>query len=252
MGFRFRKSISIMPGVRLNFGKKSVGVSTGNKWGGVNINSRTGTTYRVSVPGTGTSYTTTSKQSKRTSSGNEQKTDRPLLPLILFILLVLGIGGAIKDMILEKIEGEPYVLNASVSTVDPSPVRALPIEAEEPAEPLDRAELAPFVAAENSNIYHANSCPSLEGKASENFAQFLTADAAALAGYAPHSVCTAEDAPTPAPEFSHAFVASQWSNKYHVKGCPYAQQIDPENIIYFESNAAARDAGYEECKECMG
>lgn len=251
MGFRFRKSISIMPGVRLNFGKKSVGVSAGNKWGGVSVNSRTGTTYRVSVPGTGASYTTSSKQSKRTSSGNEQKPDRPLLPLILFILFVLGIGGAIKDMVLDKIEGEPYVLSAPVSSVSP-PVRALPIEAEEPDEPLDRVELAPFVAAENSSIYHANSCTSLEGKASENFAQFLTAEAAALAGYAPHSVCTTEDAPTPAPEFSHAFVASRRSNKYHVKGCPYAQQIDPENIIYFESNAAARDAGYEECKECMG
>ena len=57
MGLRFRKSVKIAPGVKLNFGKKSVGLSVGNKYGGVSINSRTGATTRVSMPGSGFSYT---------------------------------------------------------------------------------------------------------------------------------------------------------------------------------------------------
>ena len=58
MGMRFRKSITVAPGVRLNIGKKSVGVSVGNKYGGVSYNTRTGARARVSAPGTGLSYST--------------------------------------------------------------------------------------------------------------------------------------------------------------------------------------------------
>ena len=56
MGTRFRKSVKIAPGVKLNVGKKSVGVSVGGKHGGVSMNSRNGARARVSAPGTGLSY----------------------------------------------------------------------------------------------------------------------------------------------------------------------------------------------------
>lgn len=52
MAFRFRKSIKMAPGVKLNVGKKSVGVSVGGKYGGVSFNSRSGSRARVSAPGT--------------------------------------------------------------------------------------------------------------------------------------------------------------------------------------------------------
>lgn len=58
MGLRFRRSVKIAPGTRLNIGKKSVGISFGGKYGGISTNSRTGTTARISAPGTGVSYTT--------------------------------------------------------------------------------------------------------------------------------------------------------------------------------------------------
>lgn len=58
MWFRFRKSVRLGKGVKLNFGKRSAGVSFGGRRGGVSINSRTGTRARVSVPGTGISYST--------------------------------------------------------------------------------------------------------------------------------------------------------------------------------------------------
>lgn len=58
MGLRFRKSIKLAPGVKLNLGSKSAGISVGGKYGGVSYNSRTGARARVSAPGTGISYTT--------------------------------------------------------------------------------------------------------------------------------------------------------------------------------------------------
>ena len=70
MAFRFRKSIKIFPGIKINFGKKSVGVSIGNKLGGVSINSKTGTTTRVSVPGTGISYTQKAKKTIPSKTAN--------------------------------------------------------------------------------------------------------------------------------------------------------------------------------------
>lgn len=57
MGLRYRKSVKLGKGVKLNIGKKSAGISIGGKHGGVSINSRTGATGRVSAPGTGLSYT---------------------------------------------------------------------------------------------------------------------------------------------------------------------------------------------------
>ena len=57
MGLRVRKSIKVAPGVKLNVGKKSVGVSVGGKHGGVSVNSKSGVNTRISVPGTGVSYT---------------------------------------------------------------------------------------------------------------------------------------------------------------------------------------------------
>ncbi|MUG32395.1 DUF4236 domain-containing protein [Psychrobacter sanguinis] len=57
MGFRFRKSIKIAPGVRLNIGKKGISsVSVGGRGARINIGKR-GTTASTGLPGTGLSYT---------------------------------------------------------------------------------------------------------------------------------------------------------------------------------------------------
>lgn len=56
MGFGFRKSIKIAPGVRFNVGSRSMGVSFGGRGMRYSINSRTGSRATVSLPGTGLSY----------------------------------------------------------------------------------------------------------------------------------------------------------------------------------------------------
>lgn len=58
MGLRFKKSFKVAPGVKINVGKKSMGVSVGGKYGGISTNTKSGSHMRVSAPGTGLSYTT--------------------------------------------------------------------------------------------------------------------------------------------------------------------------------------------------
>ena len=74
MGFRFRKSKKILPGVRLNFSNKSVGVSLGGKHARVSVNSSGRKTYSASIPGTGISYVKTSS-GKHTSEQNHSASE---------------------------------------------------------------------------------------------------------------------------------------------------------------------------------
>jgi len=63
MPFRFRRSISIFKGVRLNFGKRGASLSLGGKGLSVNLSGR-GARTTVGLPGTGLSYTTSTKAGK--------------------------------------------------------------------------------------------------------------------------------------------------------------------------------------------
>lgn len=56
MGFRFRKSLGLGKGVRLNVGRRSASVSLGNKLFGTTVGTK-GVRRRASLPGTGVSYT---------------------------------------------------------------------------------------------------------------------------------------------------------------------------------------------------
>lgn len=57
MGFRFRGSVRIAPGMRLNFGKRGTSLSVGGR--GVTTNfSKRGTRTTFSLRGTGMSYVT--------------------------------------------------------------------------------------------------------------------------------------------------------------------------------------------------
>lgn len=68
MGFRFRKSFKIAPGVRLNLSRKSTGLSFGGKGFRYSVSSSGRRTTTVGIPGTGISYSTTSGNRKK--SGN--------------------------------------------------------------------------------------------------------------------------------------------------------------------------------------
>ncbi len=60
VGFRFRRSIRIFPGLRLNLGKRGVSASIGVRGAHVTVGP-TGTRTTVGLPGSGVSYTTMSR-----------------------------------------------------------------------------------------------------------------------------------------------------------------------------------------------
>ena len=65
MAMKFRKSIKLAPGVRLNLGKSSAGLSIGGKGLRYSINTRGRKTTTVGIPGTGISYSSSSSSKKK-------------------------------------------------------------------------------------------------------------------------------------------------------------------------------------------
>lgn len=78
MGFRFRKSVKIAPGVRLNLNRKSASISLGGKGAHYTVSSTGRKTATVGLPGTGISYSvteSTGKSSSRTKSGGTHSSE---------------------------------------------------------------------------------------------------------------------------------------------------------------------------------
>ena len=113
MGLRFRKSVKIAPGVRLNFGKKSTSVSLGGKGARFTINNKGKKTASFGIPGTGLYYTESigGKKMKKRKSNNvsvqakeiqTMKKSKPKKPIfkkwwfwaiIVWMLLAIAAGG---------------------------------------------------------------------------------------------------------------------------------------------------------------
>lgn len=68
MGLRFRKSIRICKGVRVNFGKTGTSVSFGTRGMRYTVNSKGRETVSVGVPGTGLYYTETLDSNKKSNT----------------------------------------------------------------------------------------------------------------------------------------------------------------------------------------
>ena len=76
MGLRFRKSVTILPGVKLNFGKTGASVSVGTKGLHASLHTSGKLTTTASLPGTGISYVKTKnvkKLAKDVKAKAEQK-----------------------------------------------------------------------------------------------------------------------------------------------------------------------------------
>lgn len=82
MGFRFRKSFKIAPGVRVNVGKKSIGISAGVKGARVSVNSSGRKTTTVGIPGTGLSYQKTEKIGGHAATDKHDQTAPEYTPAV--------------------------------------------------------------------------------------------------------------------------------------------------------------------------
>lgn len=83
MGFRFRKSIKLMPGIRLNISKSGVTTSVGTRGATVNIGAKRIRTT-VGIPGSGLSYTT----SKAVPPSQQASIGR-----VVWVIALLGLAG---------------------------------------------------------------------------------------------------------------------------------------------------------------
>lgn len=89
MGFRFRRSIKILPGVRWNISKKGSSFSFGGRGLTYNVSKR-GTRTTVGIPGTGISYSTSSKS--KASGGSRDSKPEAGSGCGLFLIIVIGMA----------------------------------------------------------------------------------------------------------------------------------------------------------------
>lgn len=74
MGFRFRRSIRILPGVRININKGSTSISVGGRGFHKTYSSTGRVTTSIGIPGTGLSYTTSSNPNRTVARNNNDVT----------------------------------------------------------------------------------------------------------------------------------------------------------------------------------
>lgn len=90
MGFRFRRSIRLLPGLRLNLGKRGVSVSAGIRGAHITVGQE-GTRTTVGIPGTGVSYTDFQRHGANQDSPSapaEQPVQGGVSVLLLLVLVV--------------------------------------------------------------------------------------------------------------------------------------------------------------------
>ena len=100
MGFRFRKSIKLLPGIKLNFSKSGVSTTIGKAGASINISGR-GTRGTVGIPGTGVSYSENlSSTSSSHSTQQAMESQAPKAGVGFGSLLVWGIVAFVAVMLL--------------------------------------------------------------------------------------------------------------------------------------------------------
>jgi len=91
--FRFRRSVRLFPGVRLNLGKRSASVSIGGRGAHVTLGGPQGTRTTVGIPGTGLSYTATEGDAKDppAPTGEASAPARAWWPWLLVLAAIAGV-----------------------------------------------------------------------------------------------------------------------------------------------------------------
>ena len=100
MGFRFRRSVKLLPGVRLNFSTRGISTSIGGRGATVNI-SRRGVRSTAGIPGTGLSYSTPLSRFSGAAGGAEAagaSAGSPVLGWIVIIAVLLLIGSCLASL----------------------------------------------------------------------------------------------------------------------------------------------------------
>ena len=79
MGFRFRRSMKILPGIRLTVGKKSIGISAGVPGARVSLNSSGRVTTSAGIPGSGLYWTESKSIKKKLATSGSSRTEETIV-----------------------------------------------------------------------------------------------------------------------------------------------------------------------------
>ena len=135
MGLRFRKSVTLCKGVKLNFGKSGMSVSVGGKGYRKTINTKGQVTTSMGIPGTGIYYTDTKK-----IGGNKQSNSRKNTSISNY-----GQSDFIESQ-------EEYAINSTVEEYLKPTEQATQIEAEPSAVSNNYEEVAGDIEELNMSV----------------------------------------------------------------------------------------------------
>ena len=105
MGFRIRKTIKILPGVKINLSNSGISTTVGGRGASVNIKRGRKTKTTLSIPGTGlshTSYSGSNSSKARPVERDRNDDSRPSTSttnwrdLVILIAVIMGLGLIIR------------------------------------------------------------------------------------------------------------------------------------------------------------
>ncbi len=227
MGLRFRRSIKILPGVKLNLGKKSAGVSVGTTGARYSVNSSGRKTSTVGIPGTGLSYSKSSGDGKK--SDKDSKTVLPWrLILTVGILIFILIGGiaACTDS-----DDEPTTTTTAAETTTE-------------AEPESKTSILEAVAALSPHETSAEAAETTEKR--------MEKPTEAKTEKKPEKRTEkATEKKTAAPSAQKTYVLNKSTMKFHLPSCSSCSKIKAENKgSYTGSRDDLIGQGYSPCGNC--
>lgn len=127
MGFRFRRSFKILPGVRLNLNSKSTSVRIGPKGLGYTISSNGKRRVSASIPGTGVSYS----RARPTNGSQKRGSVWPAIFVVISVFVVIGLFNSGSDS--SRSTGTSVSQPAAPTPVVGTPTKAPPTVAKPPA-----------------------------------------------------------------------------------------------------------------------
>lgn len=209
MGFRYRKSVKIAPGVRMNVSKSGASVSVGGKGGHVTVNSKGETRVGASIPGTGVSYSEkVSGPAKSSGGGGQKPPQKPpqkpkkdwsgkflgcLLAAVILALIVASCSGGSDDPTYTiptptptvAVTETPAPTAAPTPTPEPTPTpTAAPAAAPAPAPAAAEPQTETVYVTKSGTKYHRAGCSHLKSSKIE-----MDKDAAIAAGYTACKSC---------------------------------------------------------------
>ncbi len=113
MGFRFRRSVKIAPGIRMNFGLRGMSLSLGPRGASINVGNR-GIYGNVGLPGTGLSYRGRLSLPPGKARSLEKTADPPLTPTIdMSVQINLAPDGSVTFMDEQGLDLPPKLVRSA-------------------------------------------------------------------------------------------------------------------------------------------